>query len=302
MVKKRHFLSFSLIMVMILALTGCSVDTSYPGEVNIIEAKDAISRALNNDNILIIDARSADDFARGHMEGAIHLPPTLLVSNDPVPMSLPTQDQLERVMGEKGITEDMTLFIYDNNSGVASGRLWWTLKVFGHDNVMMINGGEIALVKAGAPLTTQAIEREARVYNAKPLNRDLVITFDELKPLVDDLPAHVKIIDVRSTAEFQAGFIPGAIFYPHTRNLYKNNYFVSSRDMRLLLQDQGVSPSDTIILYCKTSFRATPTAALLMEAGFENVLIYDGAWDEWETKVDVTQPSAPGEIQESGGC
>jgi thiosulfate/3-mercaptopyruvate sulfurtransferase len=77
---------------------------------------------------------------------------------------------------------------------------------------------------------------------------------------------------------------------------------MSSRDIGLFYKDLGLEKDETIILYCKTSFRATQTAALLQEAGYKNVKVYDGAWLEWESKVGVQTPTegtAP--VNESDG-
>jgi thiosulfate/3-mercaptopyruvate sulfurtransferase len=65
---------------------------------------------------------------------------------------------------------------------------------------------------------------------------------------------------------------------------------MSSRDLGLFYKEAGLNKEDTIIVYCKSSFRATQTVALLQEAGYENLKVYDGAWLEWETKTDVIVP------------
>jgi thiosulfate/3-mercaptopyruvate sulfurtransferase len=72
---------------------------------------------------------------------------------------------------------------------------------------------------------------------------------------------------------------------------------MSSRDLGLFYKEAGIEKDDLIIIYCKSSFRATQTAALLQEAGYENLKVYDGAWLEWESQTDEilvpTEETAP---------
>ena len=79
----------------------------------------------------------------------------------------------------------------------------------------------------------------------------------------------------------------------YTENLYKDGAFKSKRTIELNYKDLGLNKDDEIILYCKSSFRATQTAALLMEAGFEKVKVYDGAWLEWQNQGMPKKESAP---------
>ncbi len=87
--------------------------------------------------------------------------------------------------------------------------------------------------------------------------------------------------------------------YPHTKNLYSDGTFKSARDTYLDYNDLGISKTEPVILYCKSSYRATQTLLLMEEAGYENVKVYDGAWLEWSTKdmpkaekVETTTPSS----------
>ncbi|MDH8679552.1 rhodanese-like domain-containing protein [Fusibacter bizertensis] len=300
--RQLRILAMIVIMASLLALTACGIDTTYPGDLNVIEATAAIDALNANPKVIVIDARGEEAYNNGHLEGAICLSPLALVAESPIPMTLIDKTGFESIMSANGIANDSIVYIYDDNGGVNAGRIWWTMKVYGHDQVMLINGGASELVKAKGKLTADATKLSETSYNASEANTNMIATFDEVSTFAETPVEGVKLLDVRSAAEYAEGYIPGAILYPHTKNLYKDGTFMSSRDLGLFYKDAGFEKSDTIIVYCKSSFRATQTVALLQEAGYTNLKVYDGAWIEWSSKVDVSnmqEDTAP--VGESDG-
>lgn len=285
---KKTLSIITLLLLVSLVFVGCVNDTSYSGTMNIVDLP-KVEEVYLGDDVVIIDARGQEAYDKGHLKNAICLAPSDLVVDKPVKATLAPKAKIERVLSELGISNDDTLYIYDNSGGVYSGRVWWTLKAYGHENVMIINGGQEALVKAGLELTKAVPEMTKTDYVAMDVNQEMIADYDMVKAVTEDENSEVKIIDVRSIAEYEAGNIPGAILYPHTNNLYNDGTFKSARDMFLFYSDKGIKREDELILYCKSSFRATQTAALLQEAGYENVKIYDGAWLEWSSKGGPTE-------------
>lgn len=281
-------LVFSLFTM--LALSACGIDTTYSGTMNVVEASKVGEEYLSGQKVIVIDARGQEAYEKGHLKGSIQLSPAELVVENPVPNTLAAKDQVEKVLSDKGISNDSIIYIYDENDGVNAGRVWWTLKVYGHESVMIVNGGASALVNEGLEITKDEPATTQSEYVAKELDSSMMATFEEVKAQAESPAENIKILDVRSVAEYEAGFIPGALLYPHTKNLYKDGTFMSSRDIGLFYKDLGMGKDETILLYCKTSFRATQTAALLQEAGYKHVKVYDGAWLEWESKMGVQTP------------
>lgn len=282
--KSRKSISIITLFILVSSLLiGCVNDTSYSGEQNIVEATTIADVYLNDDKSIIIDARSEEAYNNGHLKNAINLSPSELVVDKPVPATLAPKAKVERVLSALGITNDTMLYIYDDNNGVSAGRIWWTLRVYGHENVMIVNGGANSLVNLGLELTKDKTVLEKSDYQAREANAAMMIDYDTLASIVEDENSKVKIIDVRSIAEYEAGNIPESVLYPHSNNLYKDGTFMSSRDISLFYSDKGFSKGDEIVLYCKSSFRATQAVALLEEAGFTNLKVYDGAWLEWES-------------------
>lgn len=295
MKKIRLVALITLVFLTSSFLVSCGNDPTYDGSLNIIEASDFI-KVYKNDNTFVIDARGEEAYGKGHLEGAINLSPSDLVVDKPVAATIAPKPKVERVLSGLGITNDSTIYIYDDNGGVSAGRVWWTLKVYGHENVMIINGGATAVVKQGITPVKKATELKKSEYTAKEANLDMIASFDYVTEVIENPDSKVKIIDVRSIAEYEQGNIPTSILYPHTKNLYSDGTFMSARDMYLFYLDKGIKRDDELVLYCKSSFRATQTLALLQEAGYENIKIYDGAWLEWEAaggEANTPEENAP---------
>lgn len=285
---KKTLSIITLLLLVSLVFVGCVNDTSFSGTLNIVDVA-KVEEVYLGDAVVIIDARGQDVYDKGHLTNAISLSPNDLVVDKPVKATLAPKAKVERLLSGLGISNKDTLYIYDNNGGVSAGRVWWTLKVYGHQNVMIINGGEQAIIDAKLKLTKEVPETTQSDYVAMDANMEMIADYDSVKAVTEDELSEVKIIDVRSIAEYEAGNIPNAIFYPHTKNLYNDGSFKSARDTYLFYSDKGIERDDALILYCKSSFRATQTAALLEEAGYVNVRIYDGAWIEWSSKGGPTE-------------
>jgi thiosulfate/3-mercaptopyruvate sulfurtransferase len=279
--KGKKGLAFILVSILVMLLSGCT-NASYEGTDNIIEA-DELKAVLQDAATIVIDARSAQDYEKGHLLGAINLTPDELNISEPVNAMLADQEQIEAVLSAKGISNDSNIYIYDNSGGVYASRVWWSLKIYGHENVKVLNNGQTALENGGFEFSLEVPDLQATDYKASELNTSMIATIDEVEAVVNG-EAEGTILDVRSTAEYEEGAIPGALLYAHTNNTYSDGYFKGTKTIYLDYNDLGLEKEDSIILYCKSSFRATQTAVLLEEAGFTNVKIYDGAWLEWSMK------------------
>lgn len=275
-----------LTVVLLLALVACN-QTEFKTSAHFVEASD-LAGLMKDPLAVVIDARPADTYAKGHLQNAISLPPDLLSVNEPVSGLIASKAQVENVLGKLGINNNAKVYIYDNNGGVSAGRVWWVLKAYGHEAVKVVNNGESAILKAKLPVSADVPAAKSATYTAKALDDSMYASQDEVKDVVNGNKKAV-LLDVRSAAEFAEGAIPKAVLYPHTRNLYSDGTFKSSRDTWLDYHDLGLKRDDSIILYCKTSYRATQTMMVLKEAGFTNVQIYDGAWVEWSVG---NQPAA----------
>ncbi len=287
MFKRKQRLVAIIFIVTTLLLVACVNDTSFEGSNNFVEASEVADVYLDtNANVTIVDARGEEAYAKGHLKNSICISPNDLVVAEPVKATVAPKEQVEDVLGNAGIGEDTMVYIYDDNGGVYAGRIWWTLKLYGHENVKIINNGAKALQKSGLEMSTNVPEVTPVEYTMNEMNEALIVDLETVKVYAEDPSAqeNVKLIDVRSIAEYEEGYIPGAILYPHTKNYYNDGTFKSARDTAIFYQDAGIKKDHEIILYCKSSYRATIITALLDEAGYKNVKVFDGAWLAWENE------------------
>lgn len=292
----KKIISVVLMLSLLVSLSACN-ETDYTDSERVIEAS-ALGKVMSDSNVVVIDARSTEDYDKGHLEGAIHLPPSKLTVSEPVSGLIAPKEQIEEVLSANGIDNNTEVIVYDNSGGVYAGRVWWVFKAYGHEDVKVVNNGEAAIIAAGLPLTFDVPSTEVTAYTAGELNADMIASLEEVAAIADGSVAGC-IVDVRSQAEYDEGAIPSAVLYPHTKNLYTDGTFKSARDIYLDYNDLGLSREEPIVLYCKSSFRATQTLLLMEEAGYNNVKVYDGAWLEWSTKdmpkeekIEKTVPSS----------
>lgn len=288
---RKRSIAAVLILVAALIFTGCATKTSYEGAVNFVEAK-TVGELMGQANVLVIDARDAEQYEKGHLDGAVSLPPGLLTVSEPVGGLVAPKTTFADVMGTYGIHNEDTVFVYDNNGGVNSARVWWVMKLYGHEDVRIINNGAKGLEKEGLSMSAAVPAREKTTYTASDADMSIYATLEEVTAAANG-ESSAKLLDVRSKAEFDEGAIPGAVLYAHTENLYTDGSFKSSRAIEMNYKDLGLNKEDQIILYCKSSFRAIQTAALLMEAGYTNVKVYDGAWLEWKNQGMPSESTTP---------
>jgi thiosulfate/3-mercaptopyruvate sulfurtransferase len=163
-----------------------------------------------------------------------------------------------------------------------SSRLWWALKIYGHENIKVVSGGITALKVAGAEVTTEVPSITATSYSAKDLNTNMLATIDEVKAQVNTPDKNTILLDVRSEKEYDEGTIPSSILLNYENNIYNDKTFKSPQDIKIMYLENKIKPSNNIIMFCKTSVRAAQTYLALYEAGYKNLKLYDGAWLEWD--------------------
>ncbi len=295
---KKISTALLLILAITLFVTACArEDVAVPGEQgqDIITAKEALE-SIGEDGVVFVDVQSSGDYSDGHLKGAVNISRNNITTFGPYPNMLASDSAIEEVLSENGISNDSKVIIYDDNNNMDAGRLWWTLKVFGHENMQVISGGLKALNKANAEITTDEPNIETTEYNIDSKNEDIIATKEEVLEVVNKDNEDVVILDVRSQGEYMAGTIPGSKHVNYEENVNFDGEFHSIDEIIDNHTDEDITPDKTVIMYCKTSIRAGNTFVALHNAGYRDIKIYDGAWIEWSS-----DSSAPVEMPGSGG-
>ena len=240
--------------------------------------------------LCIIDLSKAEDYATGHVPGALHLDEKRLVTtNLPVGGLLPDDRMLSALFSELGITAQTRVVGYDDQGNSRAGRLLWTLQVIGHTRAAILDGGLGAWCAAGqAPSRESAPWPAASHYvaNAQPdVQADKAWILDHLQD------PEVVFLDVRTPEEFRGedvrslrgGHIPGAISYNWLRSQDPDRHrcLRPAGEVRAELQALGVSADKQIVVYCQTHMRSSHIFALLKGLGFKRLRGYPGAWSDW---------------------
>ncbi len=287
---RTRVLTIIIALAVAMLLSGCAnFDFDETGK-NIVSAKEAIE--LIDGGAVLVDVQSSEDYGLSHIDGSINIPMSSLVTNEPYKNMLPEAGDIEKVMGEAGISESTEILVYDNEANMTAARVQWTLNMYSNFNVKVVSGGIKALKEAGAKTTMEAKILEPTTYTAGDKQKSLVVNIDYIRAQINMPDDGTVIVDTRSDEEYYAGTIPGATHINYIWNNYSNGEYKSARDIQLVYLDKGLKPENKIILFCKTSVRATQTYTALKNAGYKDVRIYDGAWLEYE---DLENPQPPSE-------
>lgn len=210
-----------------------------------------------------------------------------------------SQAQFEALMSRSGIRPDTTVILYgDNNNWFAAWALW-QMKIYGHKDVRLMNGGRKKWLAEGRTLSDDVPTRAASAYTATAPDTSLRALLPDLQPLVK--AGAVNLVDVRSPAEFtgeilappglpetcqRGGHIPGAASVPWGSVCQDDGTFRSAGDLRTLYEGKGIKGGKPIIAYCRIGERSSHTWFVLKYLlGHADVRNYDGSWTEWGNLV-----------------
>ncbi len=281
----KHLLKY-IPLLAVLLFTGCSGTYEKSGTL-IVSAREALS-LVKEGTWTLVDAQKASSFTKGHAKGAVNIERAQITGNIPVDNCIAAPDVVALAAGSAGLTTNSGILIYDGNSNMDSGRLAWTLMVYGHKGeIKIVSGGIDALTAEGAEITTGEMTVTPAVYEAGAFNTALVADKSEILSLLDNPKKDTILLDVRTDEEFAAGTIPGSVHINFESNNFKDGTYKPVQQIRILYKENGIMPEDTVIIYCQTSIRAAQTFAALYNAGYRNLKIYDGAWLEWSAAEDV---------------
>ncbi|MBV9678128.1 MAG: sulfurtransferase [Acidobacteriaceae bacterium] len=234
----------------------------------------------------------------GHIPGAVgwswHTQLCDTVRRDILP-----KEQLEALLSKAGITPETTVVLYgDNNNWFAAWALW-QLKIYGHKDVRLLNGGRKKWLAEGRPVTDEVPSYPETQYRAQEPDHSLRAFLPQVLEAVKNGSA--TLIDVRSPQEFtgeilappglpetcqRGGHIPGARSVPWGKACNEDGTFKSFEELKSLYGAEGVSESRPTISYCRIGERSSHTWFVLKYLlGLPDVQNYDGSWTEWGNLV-----------------
>jgi thiosulfate/3-mercaptopyruvate sulfurtransferase len=242
---------------------------------------------------LLLDLRPAEDFAAGHVPGAVHVDlwGVSLIDTSPAPLRAFLW-MIHHVLEARGVTATRPVVVYDDKSGVRAARAYWFLEYFGHPNARVLDGGFTAWVSDGSPVTREAKRPEPASWTARE-QPDRVATWQDVRSRLDD-PGTV-LLDTRTDAEYfgmiararRAGAVPGAVHIEWVHNLDERGAFKPADELRDLYARAGITPDREVVAYCQGGYRAAHSYLALRLLGFPRVRNYIGSWKEWGDREDL---------------
>jgi thiosulfate/3-mercaptopyruvate sulfurtransferase len=263
---------------------------------------DELAQELDSERkLLIVDLRPAEAFASGHLQGAVHLDlfGISIVDTDEAPLKAFFWI-IEHLLASRGVSADVPVVVYDEQSGIRAARAFWFLEYFGHPGVRLLDGGYNAWTRAGLPTTRDARKPAATQWMGKRDARRLATWHDVSDRL--GKPATV-ILDTRSDGEYcgtevraaRGGAVPGAVHIEWTNNLDEHGAFKPVEELRDMYERAGVTRDKEVISYCQGGYRAAHAYVALRLLGYPRVRNYIGSWKEWGDRTDlpIEQPTKP---------
>jgi thiosulfate/3-mercaptopyruvate sulfurtransferase len=266
---------------------------------DVLVTTDWVAQHRSDPNVRVVEVDvDTAAYDQGHVPGALGWNWTTELC-DTVVRDIVPKEKLEQLLGQSGITPDTTIVLYGDNNNWFAAWAFWQLKVYGHRDVRLMNGGRKKWLAEGRDLETTAPKMAATTYKAKDPDFSIRALLPEVQGVLKD--KNTVLVDVRSPQEFtgeilappglpetcqRGGHIPGAKSIPWGKACNDDGTFKSREELQALYGGQGVTADKNVIAYCRIGERSSHTWFVLKYLlGFENVKNYDGSWTEWGNLV-----------------
>ncbi len=251
-------------------------------------------------SVTLVDVRDSEFFDEEHIPGAVNVSDIFTYLSETTPAGLAElQQKFSSLLSDAGISGREKVIIYEESMDSQYGsscRGYWLLSYLGHPDAGVLNGGFMAWAAEGLPVESSSITPNPTEFNLSP-KPTLLATKDEVLHAIDD--PKVVLLDDRDSEEWvgdssspygidfapRKGRLPGAQWvewYDFMDQSTPIPLFKPGDEIRTFCEEKhNLHPDDDIIIYCFKGARASNTYVALKEAGYKNLRVYFGSWNEW---------------------
>ena len=250
------------------------------------------SNATDHRDLKIVDVRLGEDYAIGHITGAIHFSTYALNTYDTDPAPLRSFTHMWAfLLSQRGIGPQHELVVYEESSGMNAARALWFLEYLGYEHVHVLDGGLKAWCEQGYDMTQIA-------QAPKPIACQYEVQAGRVATYLDVLDAinnpDVIILDTRSAAEFDGsdgraarnGHVPTSIHQDWRTHLDDKGRLLDAQTLSGLFNGAGCTPEKRVIALCNTGYRSAHAYWVLRLLGYPDVRNYVGSWQEWGNREE----------------
>ncbi|MDQ4039876.1 MAG: sulfurtransferase [Actinomycetota bacterium] len=267
---------------------------------DVLVSADWAEEHRGDDGLVFVEVdEDTSSYDKGHIAGAVKLDWKSDLQ-DPVRRDFVNKEQFEQLLSSKGISNDDTVVLYGGNNNWFAAYAYWYFKLYGHEKVVLLDGGRKKWELDSRELTDAEVTREPTSYTAKEPDTSIRAFRDEVVSVIGER----NLVDVRSPDEFagrlvapahlpqegaqRPGHIPGAISVPWSKAANEDGTFKSDDELTKLYAEAGIDGAKDTIAYCRIGERSSHTWFVLRELlGHQNVKNYDGSWTEYGSLVGV---------------
>lgn len=267
---------------------------------NILVSPSQLQQMTNALPTVIIDTRSPDAYAAGHIPGAVNLHDifTFLATSSKEGLE-ELRSKFADAFGAAGLSGEEVAVIYEDSMNTGFGqscRGYFLLEFLGYPKAVILHGGYQAWLSESMPVSTELPTPEAKTFPVDEAAASVMLTQDDMLAALEK--TDIVKLDVRDVDEWvgsssspygidfcpRKGRIPGAVWLEWYRMMKPGEEvaeFKSKEEIQAECATVGISSESTVYLYCFKGARASNTFVALKEAGVKDVRMYFGSWNEW---------------------
>ncbi len=261
-------------------------DEPEPVYPDVTASVDDVRSAMGRHDVVFIDARSADDYARGHILGAVSIPAPVELPGGGLPSG-----NIPAVLGAAGLAGDARDICYGaNTSSDPAAYVFWLLEAGGAPRVQLLDGGYSAWAVSGGRADTESRRLTPTVWTAEPSDT-LLASLDYIR-VQYGVSGH-EIIDARSRPDWEGGHIPHSLQFDFGEFI-EDGVLLPAEECREIFSMTGPRPaspvrlSDEFIVHGEGGESGAAGYFMLRRAGLASVRYYPGGWHRW--RADESLP------------